>query len=294
MSIWLGLWIVISVTLLGFLAWSLYVLYMQKMSWKAFCDKHKLRYKKVPMMQSPEIEGEFQGYKIGLFTAEHLNPDMRTLRKLTAVEINMHSTLPIDGGVASGGMVQFIKGLNLKGEVKPEHDKWDKSYIAAGSNRYVLDAYLTPERVAALIKLMRVKNSWGIFIFRNDRMLLRIDTPNPLASSQSLEKVCKLLVDTAKLLEVEPDEYKKLKAEDVRGLAQDSSLVLDDSDVEASSGLELEDDAAAAVDVDAEAVEEMEADLPEQTETIEETLPQKKQPKKGTKKSAKKAPKKKS
>lgn len=263
MTIWLALWIVISVTLIGFLVWSLYTLYQQKTSWKAFAAKHKLRYKGNSLMQSPEMDGAIDEYKISFFTGEHVNPDMRSLRKLTAVEIGLQSVMPIEGAVASGGMVELVKEMDMKFEIHPEHEGWNKAYIARGSNRFVLEAYLTDERVSALSKLMKMKNSWVILIFRKDRMLLRFDTPYPLVSKAQLEKIGQLMLKTAKILELGADEGKKLKAEEARGVVKDSALVLDEKSTEASDALTLEDDDEPAEEVSQDDVSESSEENPE-------------------------------
>ena len=241
MSIWIAIWIFISVALLGFLVWSIFILYQQKKVWKAFAEKHKLRYKANALMETPEVDGLFDDYKVSCFESQHGNPDQRSVRKMIAVEVALDSKMPIDGGVASGGMVDLIKELSFGAETVPDHKSWDKSYIAAGSNRFVLKSYLNDARVAALTKLMRINNTWAILIFREDRMLLRIDTPNLLAEEAYFKKLMKLMVETAKLLEVDEKEYKALKAEEARGVVKESSLALDDADLEDSS-LSLEEE----------------------------------------------------
>ena len=264
MSIWILVWIFISVALLGFLAWSLFISFQQKKVWKAFAEKHKLRYKSNSLMETPELGGVFDDYKIACFENEHGGVDQRGgSRKMIAVEVSLESSLPIDGGIAGGGMVELIKELAFGAEIVPEHKHWDKSYIAAGSNRYVLKSYLTDERLDALIKLMRIKNAWTILIFRGDRMLIRIDTPNPLAEGEYFEKLMHLMVDTAKVMEVDAKEYKALKAEEARGVVKESSLTLDDADAEVS-GLSLVEDEPE------EAAEESEAE-----DAVEEAVEEK-------------------
>lgn len=241
MSIWLALWIVISLVLIGFLCWTVFILFQQKTIWKGFASKYKLRYNGNALLQSPEMDGMIESYKVSFFTGEHVSEDMRGSRKLTAIEIRLHSVLPIDGGIASGGMVPFVKNFEFKAEVRPGHEAWNKAYIAAGTNRNVLKAYLTDERIENLIKLMRVHNVWVILMFRNENVLLRVDTPNALASRGYLEKLTSLMIKVAKSLELEDNEFKTLKAEESRAQSQDSSLAFDDAEADAVA-LELEED----------------------------------------------------
>lgn len=246
MSIWLALWILVSAILLGFLAWTLVVLFKQKSVWKAFAEKHKLRFKPNAIMESPEIDGSIDGYKVSCFTGEHVSTDMRGFRKLTAIEVNLQSSLPIEGALASGGMVAFVKQFNFRAEIFPEHEKWNKSYIATGSNRAVLEAYLTDARLDAITKLMRINNCWVVLFFRQDRMLLRIDTTNPLISQENIEKLVTSMVKAAKTLELAEGEGRVLKAKEAQTVKSDAAVALDnDDEVKAAGGLELEDDDSA-------------------------------------------------
>lgn len=244
--IWLVIWGFISTLLLGFSGWFLLILYQQKKSWKAFAEAHKLRYKANPLMEGPEMHGVIDSYKFSFFSSEHFSPGARTNRKLTAIEVNLHSKMAVDGGIASGGMIPFIQDLQFKAELRPGHEDWSEAYLAAGDNRPVLEAYMTDERIRVLSRLMKIKNAWVVFIFRNDRMLLRVDIADPLFAREKLEKLVKLLVKAAQTLEVSDSEYQALKTEEIYGAARESSLVLEDSHIEQDSGLVLEEDAAAA------------------------------------------------
>jgi hypothetical protein len=243
-SIWIALWIVLSLALLGFLAWSVAILLKQKNAWKTFAAAHKLRYKPGRMMQSPEMDGIIEDYKFNFFTSEHTAEDMRGNRKMTAVEINLQSEMPIDGGVASGGMVPLLKGLNLKAELSPKQEGWSKAYIAMASNKAAFELYLTDERMQALTKLMQINHAWVIFVFKNNMMLLRMDTPSPLNSADQLEKLYKLLIKVAKILELKNGEGKLIKAEEARAPLKEAALPIDDAQLKSTSGLQLEDDAS--------------------------------------------------
>ena len=273
-----------SCVLLGFLAWSLLILHNQKKTWKAFAAKHKLRYRTKATMDSPEIDGSIDGFKVDIFTSEHVAEGARSNRKLTAIEVSLHSVLPIDGAIASGGMVQLVKELGFKTEIKPEHELWNSSYVAAADNGRALKAYLNPERLDALLRMMRIKNSWMILIFRAERLLLRIDTPDPLTSEDYLSRLVDLMVKSAKALELKNGESAVLEREEAKGMVEESDLKLDDEGFDEESGLSLEDDSASSepeADADAEDAES------EPEKPAEEKKKTKK--KKATKKADKKA-----
>ncbi len=201
MSIWFVLWAILSVGLLYFTVWTMFVLHKQKKSWKAFAKKYKLRYQANSMLESPEVKGVLDDYTVGVFMGEHMSPDMRRARKLTAIEVNLNSIMPTEGAIASADMVAVIQELNFKNEIKPDHPDWKISYVAASDNKTVLESYLTKERQEVLTGLMKIKNAAVIFIFRGEVALLRFDTPEPLDSPKKLDQLVKKMIAAARILE---------------------------------------------------------------------------------------------
>jgi hypothetical protein len=251
-SIWIFLWLFLSAALLYFMGWTVYIVFRQKQVWGAYARKHKLRYKDKGFWESPEIGGSIHGYTVGVFVGEHLAEDARKTRKLTAVEVQLSSTMPIEGGVASGGLVSVLQGMTFKEEMRPEHKNWDKSYIASASDKAVLEAYLTPKRLDALTELMAIKNVWIILVFRGDIMLLRMDTPDPMDKAKNLDLALNKMIAAARVLELESGEVGFLKSEQAKKRSQHVALSVDGEDL-IVTGLQLEDDdEGGSVDVDAD------------------------------------------
>lgn len=243
LNIWLVFWLVLAVLLLGFLAWTFLILMRQKSAWKVYAGKRKIRYKSGPLMMSPSLQGSIGDHTVDVFSSEHLVEDARGSRKLTAVEVSLNSVMPVTGGVASGGMIPILKGLDLKQEYFPKFKAWKKSYVAAGANKGVLAAYLSDARLEALCGLMEIKNAWVILVFKDEAMLLRVDTPDPLDSAAALDKVVKQMLAAAKLLELKAGESERLKSEEVKAAAKNISLAVDDEAMDgAGSSFELEDE----------------------------------------------------
>lgn len=226
MTIWIAVWLLLSSVLLYFFVWTFFILQRQKKVWQKFGDDFGLRYKKGGLWDTPRLEGVYEGYTISLFASEHMREDMRSSRKMTAIEFTLHCTLPFDGAIASGGMIDVLKMADFGQEYQPDVKAWHKSYIARASHRIALQKYLTHDRLKALIGLMRIKNAWFISAFRNDIFVVRIDTPYALDDRKSLEvlilkmfKACKALeVNKAELRELSaivasPDEFEKNKAD---------------------------------------------------------------------------------
>ncbi|MGB0719143.1 MAG: hypothetical protein ACPGRX_01635 [Bdellovibrionales bacterium] len=241
MSLWFILWLLMSLALLSFMGWTFVILMRQKQAWKTYAAKRKLRFKSLAFTAVPEMSGTIGDHTISFFSSEHANVNARGSRKLTAIEINLNSRMPTFGGVASGGMVPIMKELNLKQEYRPKHKAWNKSYIAAANNRAVLQAYLTDARVGALCDVMAVKNAWVILIFRDESMLLRVDTPDPLDSPAKIDALVKQMLATAEVLELKKGESEILKSEAVQSVVKSAGLEIDEAAFDAPIGLELEE-----------------------------------------------------
>lgn len=241
MNIWLLIWLFIAAVLLYFFGWTLYILFQQKRAWQAFAKKAKLRYKPGRWQESPDMSGNYNGTTISYFTGEHISPDVRGSRKLTAIEVSLSSKMPFEGGVASRGMVEFIKTMGFKEEILPQNPKWKSEYIATSNTPYALQSYLTDTRLEALFSLMRIKNAWVILIFKEDTMLLRLDTPDPLETEKKLEAITKRMVEVAKRLELEQGEAQRLKEDALRTAPRQAEIHITDENIDLNtSGLQLE------------------------------------------------------
>lgn len=241
MNIWLLIWLAITAALLYFFAWTIFILYKQKQTWRTYAEKMKLRYTPGKMQESPEINGNYRDYTVSMFTGDHTTADMRGVRKLSAVEVQLMSKMPFEGGVASRGMVEFLKGLAFKDEILPKHPRWKTEYIAASNTPYALQSYLTDARIEALSSLMRVKNAWVIMVFKNDMALLRFDTPDPLETEKKITVIVDRMIEVAKILELEQGEAARLKEDTLRTAPRQATIHIKDENVDVSS-LELEED----------------------------------------------------
>ena len=216
------------------------ILLQQKKTWRQFAKKHKLRYRNTAFMNSPQVNGMYKGYALGIFTSEHETERGGTSRKLSAIEIEMDSRMPIEGAIGSGGMVRVVQSLGYSDEFKPDYDFWNTEYIVRCQDRRVLEKYLDKDRAKALVDLMERKNIWVIFIFKGADTVLRIDTPSPFENLEKLTQTIDDMVDIALLLELRKGESNNLTSVKMR---KEASVHVDVDDKElAFIGLELEED----------------------------------------------------
>lgn len=237
MSVSVILWAVISLFLLGFWAWTTWILYRQKKAWKAYAAKRKMRYHPGRLYDSPHVGGAIDEYKIRIFPSTHLTGDARGERRLTTIEISLLTHLPVDGAVASGGMVRIVDDLAFNQEFRPDIKGWDDSYIVRSRDNDRMRAYLTDERLRALMKLMRLKNAWVILIFAVNEGLLRVDTPDPLEDSARLDETVRQMIEAARIFELDKGEAGRLASQKSAGKVLDV-----DEDAFEATALELEDE----------------------------------------------------
>lgn len=241
MTIWIFLWALISVTLIFFSVWTLYVLMMQKKAWRDFAKKYKLRYKNTAFMNSPQVNGMYKGYAVGIFSSEHEADRGANTRKMTAIEVELNSRMPIGGALGNGGMVSIVQALGYSEEFQPAYKFWSTDYICRAEDRGVVEAYLTEERAKALVSLMRMKNIWVIFIFKGNDTLLRIDTPEPFEKLDKLNKIIDSMIDVVKIMELKELEGRDLANMKNRRNTGTPVVAVKEEDI-AYTGLELEDD----------------------------------------------------
>lgn len=227
------------------MGWTLLIQFRQKNGWRAFAEANNLRYSKSSLFASPEVSGIFKGYTITVFGSEHPTDDQRSTRKLSAVEILLKTKLPMDFAFGSGGMVPLIRDLEFTDEIKPNQSEWRDEYIASSSNTSAFQAYATLERVKALGAMMGMKNSWVIFIGRNNETLLRLDTPDPFESRGRIQKLAENMIKVAKVLELKEGEAERLGRQKVTDDRQQNTLAAPE-EVPEGIGLELEEEPAAA------------------------------------------------
>lgn len=215
-------------------------------------------------MLSPLVNGIYKGFSIALFTSEHeLDRAAGTTRKMTAIEVELQSRMPMAGAVASGGMVQIVQGQRYSDETQPSHADWSTEYIARSEDRLLMQAYLTDARVAALTSLMKKKNIWVIFVFRDRDTILRIDRPDPLENLGELTKTIDQMIEVAEILELEKGEEGKLQAYKAQNPAKSSVLEYDDKTHNQGDVLALE------LEEDEESENEPEADTDTDTESAQ-------------------------
>jgi len=242
MSIWLLIWLMLSTILLFFSWWTVAILIKQKKAWEIFAKRHQLRFTRGRFFESPKINGVYKNHTISLFTGEHRQEDARKNRKLTAIEIELKSVMPMSGVVASGGMIPLLDGLDQNMELTPKSKEWKSEYVIRTDNLAMMNGYISDDRLHALSTIMKVVNAWVIFIFRENNTLLRLDMPNPLENSNKMDILLNKLIDVAGILELKTGESKRLETLRHQHLESGDEMLVLEEEGKSPLVLELEEE----------------------------------------------------
>ncbi len=241
MSVFFYVWLFISLFLLGFWLWTLYVVLQQKRAWKHFAENRKMRYHETGMFTTPMVSGAIDTYGVSLFASEHSELDARSFKRLTAIEVALQSDFPFSCAIASGGMVSVVDAFDIRHEFKPTIKGWDNSYILRASDTKMVRHFLSDERLEKILGLMAIDKAWVILAIIEDRGILRLDTPYPIDSSKELDKLISQMIDIAQTLEMQKGEDKDLARKNTEKGSGNSVLDVDEDILDDNLGIELED-----------------------------------------------------
>lgn len=236
------IWLIVTVLLLGFWFWSISIVIRQKRAWRIYADKRKMRYHSKGFLETPSVSGVIDEYSVSLFASEHGELDGRSHRNLTAIEITLHSSLPTDCALASGGMVPIVNGIGFHKEFKPSVKGWDDSYILRAENLEMAREYFKANRLNIITNLMKTNKAWVIFLFIGGKGILRLDTPLPIDNPKEIDFLVKQMITVAKTMELVDGEAESLQRQKQKQEKSSPVLDIDEDLLKDHLGFELEDD----------------------------------------------------
>lgn len=221
MNIWIFLWLILAIIILGATFWSTIILYRQKSAWERFARMHKMTYKRGGLMESPAVEGSIGQATVSVFSAQRQNEDERKNRMMSVVEISLPHGM-IDGGAAgTSEMLPFMRTLNTLRPMDVEHERWDPTYTLMARNQDTVRGYLTPDRVEALAHILILKNADILVMFDGNQAVVRVETVDPMLQPAKLDKIIKRILADGEKLAVGEEELQAILAQ---ALAQEESV----------------------------------------------------------------------
>lgn len=202
MTVWVFIWILLSIFILGVSAWSFQILFRQKAAWLAFATKKDLTYQNGPhFLSSPIISGNIGPYGFGLFSEERQTSDARGQRFNTVIELALRKGLPAPGAIGAGAMAPIIEQLTgMTQSVSITDPDWDPQWVIRTTDSKALESYLTPARRDVLKKIFRLKILAALFVFDDKDAVLRIETADPLQDAEKIEKIVRSMIAQLEIL----------------------------------------------------------------------------------------------
>ncbi|MCI5060563.1 MAG: hypothetical protein MRY79_05780 [Alphaproteobacteria bacterium] len=213
MSIWLFLWVVLSIILLGATAWSTWILIQQKQAWRSYAAKHGLTYMPGRFFESPQMEGVIEGYNVSFFSATQMHEDSRKNRQRTVLQLNINNPMVNGLGAGTPEMLPFLKTLDiLSAHDLKGREGWNASNALFSVHPEKIEAYLTPERLKALASILSIPNADILVLIEEEGGAVRIETGNPLESEKTVDALVKKLLARVKKLEIDEEERQNINS----------------------------------------------------------------------------------
>lgn len=194
---WIFLWLVLSLFVLGVYAWSQRILMQQKHAWSTFAKKNGFLYEGGKFTSAPAMAGKMGPHTASLYTGVQTTSDARGQRFVTVLQFEMGKGTPAAGAVSTKELEPFISALKFKETFVPDFRDWKTEYIIRTRDAGAMQKFLTHDRLETLHSVFSMKNSSALFFFDELDSVLRIETSDPLTNPVRLEKILKRLAAAA-------------------------------------------------------------------------------------------------
>lgn len=221
---WLFLWFILSVIILGITAWSAFILFQQKRAWKEYAGKNGLIFTSGKLLEPCSMEGVINNfYKLSFFTATQMQEDSRKNRQVTVMQITAEK--PFNLGLACGTkeVHLFIQSFDNTKPYPIENEKWDKDHLMRVVDQKDAKTYLTEERLSILNNILKMPNSNNLILMNENEGVFRFETSNPLTDVQKIDGVVKKLISKIEKLYPDTIPEKKLTEEEAPSPQEDQT-----------------------------------------------------------------------
>lgn len=191
MNIWIFLWLIVAIIILGSSSWAYLLLFRQKAVWAEFARKHKLTFTNNGWLQAPQVRGVMhKNLTLTLYTEQQVAADGRNQRYRNVVLVEAPWGIKGGGAVAASPLLRnFINNLKLPGALPLEGKNWPNGTLFHTQNVALLEAHMTPERTKLVQTLLGMKNADPMVLFDDDTFFIRLETADPLIDAAKLEKL---------------------------------------------------------------------------------------------------------
>lgn len=225
---WIFIWLVLSLIILGIFGWSFVILLQQKKCWATYAKRHKLEWAPGKTLESGTVRGTIDGIRISITSRAQQTADVRGERFMSVLEFEMGSGMPTGAAIGTSGMRSFIETLSFQYPYVPTHEKWTGGYICKTRDLQAFAIWFTPVRVNAMLDLFSMRNATVLFFFDELDCVLHVETSDPLRNVDRLERIIHRLLSNIRKLAPEGQMELRPQAEPP---AQPADLLLEPTNV---------------------------------------------------------------
>lgn len=209
--VWIFLWIVVVVIVIGVMIWNLSLLIKQKKAMRIYAKKNELQYIPNGFSQAATVQGHMMGRRI-LITPEVVSSgDLRGNRQLTLIQLIFDAHMPVGGALGTGYFKEFVRNLNIVNlELFSKHN-FNEDGLAATKNKDVMLDYYTPERIEVIKEVMALPHVDVLYIFDENEAVFQVFTVDPLETPKQIDVFVKTMLKAAKILEVSQGGNQKIE-----------------------------------------------------------------------------------
>lgn len=210
---WLFLWILFVLAIVGIFAWSFHVIFEQKRAWKAFADKYGLDFIKGALLQPPAITGYIKGRLVNLYVQQNMPAD-HGRKSSTILEVFLTKTPDTVAMVASQGFVDFMTTVDLPEPFQVDDPDWPAGALSRtfeGVNPAIwFRAH--KDRTRAVGKLMAMPYDKAL-VMDGEQAFLAMRMADPLADPRIINKFVSGLFEIARMLESDAAQLQQTEIE---------------------------------------------------------------------------------
>ncbi len=150
-----ALWGAVTLTVLGFLFWSVWVGLAQKKAWSEFATRYKLSIEKGKRFLDPvSVSGTLNGRELVIYPQIERNEEERTQRVSTHVEVYLNKVPATPFLISKKALPEYFSDVELSQDfIMPSAD-WPKPAVSRTDDAYVMANWMNTGRLRTLKALL--------------------------------------------------------------------------------------------------------------------------------------------
>lgn len=202
--VWVLLWLLLAIGVIGFIGWSTNILMAQKKAWQEFAAKHKLEITQEPGLLKPvSLAGLIGGRRTNIYSQTEQNPMEKMQRIYTHVEVFLNTPPAVMLVLSKKLLPSLMSELTLPIGIAVRGTDWPVMSVAQTNDPDAAKVWLNVPRQRALNNFMSLSNkeTETIFICNGVQAFLIWRSEDPLRDPKKLNALVQKLFALAKELD---------------------------------------------------------------------------------------------